>query len=922
MHRYVGGRQTFYPVARRDDNADGSLRPRSLSRNASTRRGGGQDLLTEEQRVRLQAFVERFDAAPGLEPALRLVATECRSFGAFQACKALQRVAKRFGVAAVGDPRLMHLVERCGIAMSSADGVSASRALWALGKLGIRDQATMDAAAARITALIGECGPITIATVWSAFEALNFQPSECLDRMSEAIMQRLDECDPPEVAIVLHAAAQLKFAARDALFAALMPHVREQEGTFGMRHLAVCFHAAARVGFRDEAFCHLVVARFARGAEEADTLAFTSVVYACGLLAYSNEALLQKAAAFVERALASGGRALTPQQTANFVYAFGKLGFRPEGALLAASQYALADMNRFRDQELSNLTYGFGLLKFNHEPFLAQLSRHLTEEGRAATLDAQSIVSIVYACALLGHCHQTTLRALGDYAILKLPDFRAEEFSILVYSLGVLNFRHHDLLTAVVEHAPAALPRFSTQNLSNLLHGLGLVSFDRNDDFIRKVASHLAGRLAECSPQDIANSLTALARLTVPHDDLLRAIATYMTAPGTRLPWSAFTTQEIANTVYSFDALQVFDAKLFEQAASETERRLEEFIPQEVANVLWAFAKSSFGSVEWFEAVLSRCLPYAEALPRGTQEHTLATDWCAEDLEKPLGALAPLRDQLPSYARLENAFRTRFLGPIANFLKSVEPPLDRPAPSQYQKDFAAWDLYQVGPLYTEELLGGVGVSRAPLGGAAVQTLLDHYIGAGPDSLLARYGDKMLHAVLPAARWVSSHMTYRLSSPGAAQAQGRRDLEGGLVVEPARPEDAEANSRRFAATQWRQAAGLPGAAAAGGAFRPVLLSTFLGNWRHRHTEVVALDALVEVALGAVADGSWPWSADFWQNLEGDVDLLVPHTPCLSCVGAFAQLRAWAPRLRIRVAYEDWRDWRGRLLEATPGRPRMS
>lgn len=36
----------------------------------------------------------------------------------------------------------------------------------------------------------------------------------------------------------------------------------------------------------------------------------------------------------------------------------------------------------------------------------------------------------------------------------------------------------------------------------------------------------------------------------------------------------------------------------------------------------------------------------------------------------------------------------------------------------------------------------------------------------------------------------------------------------------------------------------------------------------------------------------------------VELVVPHTPCLSCVGAFTQLRRWAPRLQVAVVYQDW------------------
>jgi len=527
-------------------------------------------------------------------------------------------------------------------------------------------------------------------------------------------------------------------------------------------------------------------------------------------------------------------------------------------------------------------------------------------------LDSQSLVSMAYSYGLLGFLHHPTLRAIGDHAIPKMTGFKPEEFSILVYSLGVLNFRHHDLLKAVVEHAPPVLPRFTTQNVSNMLHGLGLVTFDRDDAFVRGVASHLATRLSECSAQDIANPVTALMRMVIPHDELLHAIARYVSLPGTHLPISVFTPQEIANTVYAFDALQVFDVHLFQQVADETARRLEEFIPQEVANVIWAFTKQSFGSLGWFEDVLSRCAPHAEAMPKGPCGHTLATQWCAEDLEKPLAALWPVRDRIPSYARLEKVFRRRFLDQISSFLGSLAPQHGRPVPDQYQHGFASWDLYQVGPLFTEELLSNAGVKRvAPLH-TEVEALLEHYIGSqNEDSLLCRYGDKLLVSVLPAARWVSSFITYRMELGCETTVC---PLEGTLVMEPAHPkEDDEANQRRFKTESWREPADVGGNHKA---YRPVLLSTFLGNWRHRHTELVALDEMVNVALKAVAEGRWPWVEDFWSQLHGQVRLFVPHTPCLSCVGAFAQLHCWAPKLELQVAYHDWREWRHRLLEVVP------
>lgn len=481
----------------------------------------------------------------------------------------------------------------------------------------------------------------------------------------------------------------------------------------------------------------------------------------------------------------------------------------------------------------------------------------------------------------------------------------------MVYSLGVLNFRHHDLLSTVVHLVPPALPKFTTQNMSNLLHGLGLVTFDRDDDFVRAVADHLASRFHEATAQDIANPVTALMRMCIPHDRFFQQTAAFITSPSSPLPLKDFTPQEIANTIYGFDALQVFDETLFAQAQRETLKRVEDFIPQEAANVLWAFAKQGFGDADFFEEILRRMAPFAEA-HRPVGQQRMAVEWGAEDLEKPLAALRPWRHQLPSYERIESVFRMRFLSKIKQFLMSLSPSTNIPSPTQYQKDFAAWDLYQVGPDYTQELLESAGVLRFPW--RDEEALLQHYVGTDAESLLSRYGEKLLISVLPAARWVSSWLRFRL-----VLATEELVLEDALLVEPAHPkEDDEANQRRFKAEVWReQIVDLPGGNGHA-PFRPVLLSTFLGNWRHRHTELVALDLVVDRVLRALQRGLWRWHPKLWENLEGQVELVVPHTPCLSCVGAFTQLRRWSPRLQLAVVYQDWRDWRKLLRETVAQR----
>mmetsp|Transcript_555 Transcript_555/g.1302 ORF Transcript_555/g.1302 Transcript_555/m.1302 type:complete len:942 (+) Transcript_555:218-3043(+) len=931
LYRYVDGKQTYYqrPRSKREH---GGMVAHGYQPKSPRVRPPSKNLLSEDQRLRLQIFVEKLDAETTLEGALRfLEIANIEEFFPFQACKTLQRLAKRFGSSCSPDGRIQRVVQRCASIMEIADSVSVSRALWAAGKLSLRNATLLKAAAARVPEILADCGPITLATIWNAFGVLNYEDEICLARMADEVMQRIDECDPPEIAIVLHAAAQLDFPSRKQLFLYLLPCVKEKEGSFSARHLAVCFHATARVGFRDEGLCQLVAKRFTTGVTEVDAMALTSVVYACGLIGFLDRPFLEAVAGYISRALQPGGRGLEPQQVSNIVYTFGKLAYKPpedQKVLKEFARYALEDFRCFKEQELDNLTYGFALLKYRDEAYLGRLCAHLSEDRRAESLDCQSLVSMAYSFGLLGYTHHPTLRSIGDCAIQKLQRFKPEEFSILVYSLGLSNFRHHDLLAALPLYIPSALPRFSTQNISNLLHGLGLVGFDRDDDFVRAIVSHLASRLPECTAQDIANPITALMRMVISDDDFLLAVAEHLTSDHVQVPVAEFTPQELANTIYGFDALQVFHQKLFEKIAAATHGRLEEFIPQEVANVIWAFRKQGFGEVSWFEEVLAKCAPHIEKETSGANAgHSLAVVWVAEDLEKPLAALHDMRHQLPSYARLERVFRHRFLGPIQSFLRTLDPPRGVPSPSVYQQDFAAWDLYQIGVSFTEETLLGTGVRRVPPPIHAMEALLEHYVGSSEASLLSLHGERLIISVLPTARWLSSFLRYRLVP---SIQSGSQVLAGSLVVEPSHPkDDEEANNRRFKSGSWRCARALApspspslsSAPAPSGkaceayeAYRPVLLSTFLGNLRHRHTEVVALDLLVELAMAALESGQWKWVGDFWEKLSGEAELFVPHTPCLSCVGVFAQLRRWCPSLQLRVAYCDWRDWRRTMREA--------
>ena len=69
---------------------------------------------------------------------------------------------------------------------------------------------------------------------------------------------------------------------------------------------------------------------------------------------------------------------------------------------------------------------------------------------------------------------------------------------------------------------------------------------DEGHRFFTALAEHLPGRLPECLPQHVSNTLYAMAQLAFRHDAFLAAVCAY--APSR---WPESTNQNLGNTCYA-----------------------------------------------------------------------------------------------------------------------------------------------------------------------------------------------------------------------------------------------------------------------------------------------------------------------------------------------------------------------------------
>jgi hypothetical protein len=214
--------------------------------------------------------------------------------------------------------------------------------------------------------------------------------------------------------------------------------------------------------------------------------------------------------------------------------------------------------------------------------------------------------------------------------------FKPQELSMAVWALGKLVADLASDARALAARwintslVPSAVPRlfeFNSQGLSNFVLGLAGLAKVEVEAYVDRLLVGFCGRLHEFQPQEIANTLSSLAKLGARLSAPGCAALSGEMAVAIRGSLRAFTAQHLANVAWATAKLlertsnqQDHDALNFWcLTAAAVEERMCEFNPQELSMSMWAAAKGLS------EAPASPATIAAFASAAGAAVRTLAT---------------------------------------------------------------------------------------------------------------------------------------------------------------------------------------------------------------------------------------------------------------------------------------------------------
>ena len=267
--------------------------------------------------------------------------------------------------------------------------------------------------------------------------------------------------------------------------------------------------------------------------------------------------------------------------------------------------------------------------------------------------------------------------------------------------------------------------------------------------------------------------------------------------------------------------------------------RLAEFNELWIGSILWSIASCPVNDAEE-DAERKR---YLVALSRAPVLHPLG-QWKGHKLCLLANALFQVQDEVPEMWHQVKTCWTQELLALAELLRCAA--LEAADPQRYRLRIQATELFHVGPFYTRQLLELLQIKEAS------------------------------HEFVTSARL---HLQEREASRGVAcfasfdvMVNGSQVVKEGLfLTSPA--SDACGDQ-------------LP------------LVSVPLNHDRSGHAELKAMQWLLQ----NLREASVPAGKSL-REVSGHMSLHVTHHPCLSCLGAFAQLQGILPQLQLYVSF-DW------------------
>eukprot|EP00441_Pelagodinium_beii_P047653 CAMPEP_0197623930 /NCGR_PEP_ID=MMETSP1338-20131121/3797_1 /TAXON_ID=43686 ORGANISM="Pelagodinium beii, Strain RCC1491" /NCGR_SAMPLE_ID=MMETSP1338 /ASSEMBLY_ACC=CAM_ASM_000754 /LENGTH=851 /DNA_ID=CAMNT_0043194023 /DNA_START=55 /DNA_END=2610 /DNA_ORIENTATION=+ len=189
-----------------------------------------------------------------------------------------------------------------------------------------------------------------------------------------------------------------------------------------------------------------------------------------------------------------------------------------------------------------------------------------------------------------------------------------QTLSNVLWSLAHMQKFHKPLIQRIALHTMSALPQFKSYELASLLWAvakLGSAFGPSTTDaaLFAAAAGCITEKMQDYDFRSFSTVLWAFATAKQRNAKLFRGIA------GTLLTMTGASCQEMANTVWAFATNDFRDSQLFHELAQQGCLKMDQFKAQELSNMLWGFATHGFYH-EAFYAKAADAITYLAVNPQ------------------------------------------------------------------------------------------------------------------------------------------------------------------------------------------------------------------------------------------------------------------------------------------------------------------
>ncbi|CAK0827327.1 unnamed protein product [Prorocentrum cordatum] len=211
-------------------------------------------------------------------------------------------------------------------------------------------------------------------------------------------------------------------------------------------------------------------------------------------------------------------------------------------------------------------------------------------DGRGGELQSEMrcLSIICWSCATMRIREESFFQHVAAISGERLSEMKPFELSNMLWAFAKLSFGHASIFEGLAPYLLCRRPgQISPQCLSTIVWAFGTAKVHHVALFT-SVALELSQHASSMGPQGIANTAWAFARVRRQELHLFRLLAE-ATVQESAL-WN-FKSQELSNIVWAFATVGLTHPPLFESILEVAVQRRAELPPQNIANMLWAYAK-------------------------------------------------------------------------------------------------------------------------------------------------------------------------------------------------------------------------------------------------------------------------------------------------------------------------------------------